>query len=81
MEFRDWYIALLDRVDLSTADGYARALRVLKSPEPVTGYREVRYPKMNEARTAVELELTGVPARAVEDQSSLVDGLRSPTHA
>ena len=81
VEFRDWYIALLDRVNLSTADGYTQALRALKSPEPVTGYREVRYPKMNESRAGVELELTGVPARVAEDQSSLVDGLRSPTHA
>ena len=80
VEFRDWYIGLLERVNLATEAGYEQALRVLKSPEPVTGYREVRYPKMNEARSAVEAELTRVPARAAEEQTSLLDGLRSPTH-
>ena len=29
----------------------------LKCPESVTGYREVRYPKMDQARTAAEAEL------------------------
>ena len=80
VEFRDWYVALLDRVNLSTPGGYVQALRVLKSPEPVTGYREVRYPKMNEARTAVEAELTRVPEKAVEEKSSILESLRSPTH-
>jgi indolepyruvate ferredoxin oxidoreductase len=80
VEFRDWYIALLDRVNLSSAAGYEQALRVLKSPEPVTGYREVRYPKMNEARTIVEAELTRVVSPAHEAQSTVLDGLRSPTH-
>jgi indolepyruvate ferredoxin oxidoreductase len=55
--FRDWYIALLDRVSLNTDEFYDRAVRVLKSPEPVTGYREVRYPKMDAAMAAVEGEL------------------------
>ena len=81
VEFRDWYIALLDRVNLVTPSGYVQALRVLKSPEAVTGYREVRYPKMNEARTTIEAELTRVPEQAVEAQSSLLESLRSPTHA
>jgi indolepyruvate ferredoxin oxidoreductase len=55
--FRDWYIALLDRVNLSGEAEYAQALRALKCPEPVTGYREVRYPKMEAARAAIEKEL------------------------
>ncbi len=56
--FRDWYIALLDRVDLSTDAAYEQALKVLRAPEPVTGYREVRYPKMDRAREAAETELS-----------------------
>jgi indolepyruvate ferredoxin oxidoreductase len=63
--FRDWYIGLLDSVDLSTPDGYAQALRALKCPEQVTGYREVRYPKMDAARAAVELDFGSQPAPAV----------------
>jgi indolepyruvate ferredoxin oxidoreductase len=55
--FRDWYIALLDRVSLNTDEFYERAVRVLRCPEQVSGYREVRYPKMDAARAAVEGEL------------------------
>jgi indolepyruvate ferredoxin oxidoreductase len=56
-EFRDWYIGLLDRVTLDGDAAYERALRVLKAPEQVTGYREVRYPKQDWARQEVEAEL------------------------
>jgi indolepyruvate ferredoxin oxidoreductase len=55
--FRDWYQLLMDRVNLDSDAEYERALRVLKSPEEVTGYREVRYPKMDAVRKAVEAEL------------------------
>ncbi|QOV90752.1 DUF6537 domain-containing protein [Humisphaera borealis] len=56
--FRDWYIALLDRVALGSPAEYERALKVLKSPEEVTGYREVRYPKQDKAREWVEAEMS-----------------------
>jgi indolepyruvate ferredoxin oxidoreductase len=59
--FRDWYAGLLKQVDLSSA-GYDRALRILSAPADVTGYREVRYPKMDAARALVERELD-VPAQ------------------
>ncbi|HEX8911711.1 MAG TPA: DUF6537 domain-containing protein [Humisphaera sp.] len=55
--FRDWYIALLDRVRLGSAGEYERALKVLRAPEEVTGYREIRYPKQDKARAWVEAEL------------------------
>ncbi len=54
--FRDWYTKLIDRVNLDDA-GYDQAVRVLNCPEDVSGYREVRYPKMDRARAAVEAEL------------------------
>jgi indolepyruvate ferredoxin oxidoreductase len=57
-DFRDWYTGLIGRVDLSSEAGYELALHVLRSPEPVTGYREVRYPKMAEAKAAAEAALT-----------------------
>jgi indolepyruvate ferredoxin oxidoreductase len=60
-DFRDWFIALLDRVDLASEAGYERALRALNSPGPVSGYREVRYPKMDQAREAVEADLAATP--------------------
>jgi len=53
--FRDWYIGLLDRVNL--IDDYEQALRVLQCPEEVTGYREIRYPKMDRVRERVEADL------------------------
>jgi len=56
--FREWYIALLDRVSLASPAEYDRALNVLKSPEDVSGYREVRYPKQDAARERVEEELS-----------------------
>lgn len=60
--FRDWYIGLLDRVDLSAAGDYQRAVRILSCPEQVSGYREVRYPKMDRVRAEVEGELASRPA-------------------
>jgi len=53
--FRDWYIRLLDRIDLQ--NDYDRAVRILRSADEVCGYREVRYPKMDRVRAAVEAEL------------------------
>jgi indolepyruvate ferredoxin oxidoreductase len=59
--FRDWYVTLLDRIDLSTPEQYERSLAALKCPEPVTGYREIRYPKIDAARKMAEEQL-GVQA-------------------
>ena len=53
-EFRDWYEDLVDRADWTAEAQYDRWLRVLQTPEPVTGFREVRYPKMEAARTRAE---------------------------
>jgi indolepyruvate ferredoxin oxidoreductase len=70
--FRDWYIKLLDRVNLGTESSYEKSLRILRGPESVTGYREVRYPKMDETRAAVEAELRSVPKRKVEAPPTLL---------
>src|SRR5213078_3560736 len=45
--FRDWYMSLVDRLNLTSDAGYEQALRVIACPEQVSGYREVRYPKMD----------------------------------
>ena len=55
--FRAWYAGLLDRVTLATDAGYEQALRVLNCVTDVTGYREIRYPKMDQARADVDAEL------------------------
>ena len=73
--FRDWYVGLLDRVNLSTPEGYALALKALKSPEAVTGYREVRYPKMDEARRTVDSELGVRPQPPAGDPTPAPQGV------
>ncbi|MDB5353788.1 MAG: indolepyruvate ferredoxin oxidoreductase, partial [Phycisphaerales bacterium] len=77
--FRDWYVSLLERINLTT--DYDQALRVLKCPEEVTGYREVRYPKQDRVREAIEAELVRqvTPAPGDLTQNAL-DALRTPTH-
>jgi indolepyruvate ferredoxin oxidoreductase len=59
--FRDWYVGLLGRVNLADAANYEQAVRALNCPEQVTGYREVRYPKQDRAREAIEAELAREP--------------------
>ncbi|HEX4055972.1 MAG TPA: DUF6537 domain-containing protein [Tepidisphaeraceae bacterium] len=79
VSFRDWYIGLLERVSLSTDDAYERAVRVLRCPESVSGYREVRYPKMDEVRPAVDAELESAPAAS--SASRVPATVRLPAHA
>ena len=62
-QFRDWYIDLLKRADLNGDISYRKWLQVLSCPQEVTGYREVRYPKMEAAKKQVEEILSAVPAR------------------
>ncbi len=77
--FRDWYLSLLDRVSLNDAN-YAASVDVLRCAEPVTGYREVRYPKMDAAKASVEAELTRVPAAVeVDVRRGVLERLRTPT--
>ena len=52
-EFREWYVNLVEQMLRDGLAGPAdrlRWVRVLSLPEAVTGYREVRYPKMDAAR-------------------------------
>jgi indolepyruvate ferredoxin oxidoreductase len=56
--FRDWYFGLLSSLRFDNSAEYNRSVRVLKSVEPVTGYREIRYPKMDECQSFVASELS-----------------------
>ena len=78
--FREWYLALLDRVSLANDAQYELALKALRCPEEVTGYREVRYPKQDRARETVESELSRQPTVEMELRHDVLDGLRKPTH-
>jgi len=65
-EFRDWYEGLvvrcLEEADLADPREYRRWVAVLSVPEMVTGYREVRYPKMQAARVRAEKLLAADPS-------------------
>lgn len=65
--FRDWYTGLLDRVNL-TGD-YKMAVQILLCPEVTTGYREVRYPKMERVRQQVDAVLNGQAGAEVPRRS------------
>ncbi|MGD9897229.1 MAG: DUF6537 domain-containing protein [Candidatus Methylacidiphilaceae bacterium] len=52
--FRDWYCGLLERFAFSTPADYQRWLTILRLPEAVRGYREIRYAKMEDARRQAE---------------------------
>jgi indolepyruvate ferredoxin oxidoreductase len=79
--FRDWYVGLLERINLSNDANYEQALRVLNAVREVTGYREVRYPKQDRAMQQVEAELAHQPAKLeMSVNRDVLDGLRTPTH-
>jgi indolepyruvate ferredoxin oxidoreductase len=73
--FRDWYIELLDRVAFVGDEQYGQALRALRCPENVTGYREVRYPKMDAARATAEGALNA-PAAPIAAAVTLESAVR-----
>jgi indolepyruvate ferredoxin oxidoreductase len=85
-DFRDWYVGLLDRVRLESDESYAQAIEVLRCPEQVNGYREVRYPKQEEARKYVESLLgsgggeSARPVKEADRQTNLLNAL-TPTGA
>ncbi len=77
--FRDWYMGLITRVNLTT--DYEKALRVLSCPEEVTGYREVRYPKQDRVREWVEAEIgpATLPPKPVSELGRLLDRVGTAT--
>jgi indolepyruvate ferredoxin oxidoreductase len=75
--FLDWYFDLLGKVKLANSAEYAQAVTVLKSPEPVTGYREVRYPKMDAAKTLVAQELARPAIVPADDRNVSQDVVAS----
>lgn len=55
-DFRDWYCDLCAKFFYSDPETYKTWLELLRLPSEVTGYRDVRYPKMDTARSrAAEL--------------------------
>jgi indolepyruvate ferredoxin oxidoreductase len=58
-QFRDWYIRLVDRAAWESDAEYQQWAYALSTPETVTGYRQVRYPKQESARALSEAILSG----------------------
>ncbi|HEX7010346.1 MAG TPA: DUF6537 domain-containing protein, partial [Phycisphaeraceae bacterium] len=53
-QFRDWYESIVDRLEWHGPRDYQRWVAILSAPASVTGFREVRYPKMEAARRRAE---------------------------
>ena len=54
-QFREWYLNLVYRfAKESSPSSYQNWLEAIRQPEQVTGYREIRYPKMRAAKQRVE---------------------------
>jgi indolepyruvate ferredoxin oxidoreductase len=77
-QFRDWYIGLLDRVSLS-AENYATSVQQLKCTDEVTGYREVRYPKMQKTHDRIEKELAEMPKLELEIKREVIERIATPS--
>jgi indolepyruvate ferredoxin oxidoreductase len=77
VSFRDWYIGLLDRIDLSNDAGYRQALAVLRCYDDVSGFREVRYPKMDRVRQKIEDELSQPPQIQMTIRREAVSAVRA----
>ncbi len=52
--FREWYLQLVNGFAYSDRTTYDRYVEILRVPETVRGYRDVRYPTMEEAQRAAE---------------------------
>ncbi|MBI4394605.1 MAG: 2-oxoacid:acceptor oxidoreductase family protein [Candidatus Omnitrophica bacterium] len=57
--FRDWYIKLVKGFGYHDEASYQTYVRAFRVPEEVSGYREVRYPKMEVAKAKAEAVLNG----------------------
>ena len=57
--FRNWYIDLVKQFHYSDRVSYDAYVRALEVPGAVSGYREVRYPKMEAATKSAEAFLRG----------------------
>jgi indolepyruvate ferredoxin oxidoreductase len=65
-DFRDWYMALSEKFRApENAAAYQTWVSILRVPEEATGYREVRYPRMDAARRKAERLLESLNGKTV----------------
>jgi len=60
--FRDWFEQIVDRIDVKGPRDYQRWLAIVSAPQQVTGFREIRYPKMERCRKEIEQYLATDPS-------------------
>jgi indolepyruvate ferredoxin oxidoreductase len=77
-QFRDRYIALVDRLPFHTRDEYDTLVRALDSPENVRGYVEIRHPTMVEPLSRIEALIRGSADRAGTIHPSDYHGVPDP---
>jgi indolepyruvate ferredoxin oxidoreductase len=63
-DFREWYLELASKFEAEDGASYALWIDILRCPEEVRGYREVRQPKMRDAFRKAEQGLTELSSRA-----------------
>ena len=67
--FRSWYFDLADQfVAPADAASYATWLKILRLPEEATGYREVRYPRMELAQKRAEEMLRSLSGQTISQE-------------
>ena len=67
--FRSWYFDLADQfVAPADAASYATWLKILRLPEEATGYREVRYPRMELAQKRAEELLAALSTQPISQE-------------
>ncbi|QQE12638.1 2-oxoacid:acceptor oxidoreductase family protein [Planctomycetota bacterium] len=76
-DFRNWYESLVDRIDWHGERDYQRWLSILSVPADVTGYREVRYPKMERAKRLAEMYFDTPPDQFEAASKHDVDNVTS----
>lgn len=77
-DFRQWYSDLVDNFDFQEEASYRLYVQALQTPEEVRGYRQVRYPKMDEAKLKVsELLGTSSPhSKRLTPSSASIEGVK-----
>lgn len=83
-DFRDWYESLVAKLDWSAATpgihprAYEQWCAILNVVEPVTGFREVRYPKMEAAKQRAELLLKQDPELFEPPAAHIIEEVNEP---
>ncbi len=83
-EFRDWYESLVAKLDWTANTpgihprAYEQWCAILNVVEPVTGFREIRYPKMEAAKQRAELLLKQDPELFEPPAAHIIEEVNEP---